>query len=110
VSEGTIMTTYAILEERANGALSYVRIYDNSSMTTGASSFPEEDRFTSREAADANTELLRADNARRVEQTKRWRKYRTLPATYTVIECTPENEAAIRQRWIDGAKRVGSAA
>jgi hypothetical protein len=99
------MSTFVILEERADGGLSYVRIYENSSMMGGVSFFPNEhDRFTSHDAAQENAKLLKADNERRVEQTKRRRKFKTLPAIYTVIECTPDNEAAIRQRWIGGAK------
>jgi hypothetical protein len=99
------MSAYVVLEERADGGLSYVRIDGNSSMMGGVSFFPNErDRFDSREAAEANVELLMADNARRVEHTKRQRKYKVHPATYSVIECTPENEASIRRRWIGGAK------
>jgi hypothetical protein len=91
-------STYVVLEERADGGLSYVRLYDMSRMLCGASSFPQNpnDRFATRDAADANAELLRADNARSVEATRRRRKYKTEPATYAVVECTPENEAAIR--------------
>jgi hypothetical protein len=100
-------TSFVILEERADGGLSYVRIDGNSSMMGMVASFPSEhDRFMNRDAAEENVKLLKADNVRRVEATKRRRKFKTLPATYTVIECTQENEARITQRWRDGLKRT----
>lgn len=61
-------TAYVILEERADGGLSYVRLYDMSRAICGVSCFPRDpnDRFTDRDQAEANAELLRADNARSV--------------------------------------------
>jgi len=92
--------SWAVVEEREGGFVSYVRDDGSSNMTMMAVSLPGEmDRFPTREAAEANAEVMRKKNAERVEATKRQHKHGVKPATYTVIECTPEQEARIKELW-----------
>jgi len=100
------MTKFAILQENTvSGALHYVQ----PGGFTGASSAPGDTMsYFDRSVAERDAETLRATNARDVERTKRKRKFKTHPCTYTVIEMTKEAEITDRWRNANGiVKRAG---
>ena len=90
---------FAILEERASGGRSLVaRDGPGISHCMYIASFPASPYYAILAHAERDAEWFRADNARRVEDTKRRRKYKTLPATYSVIEVT---DVSVGERAVD---------
>jgi hypothetical protein len=77
---------FAILQEQA-GRRHWVRINGPGSetFTTAIRPPPKDLQYPNRDIAERDAEVFRERNARDVEATKRSRKYRTEPATYTVV-------------------------
>jgi hypothetical protein len=87
---------FAILQEQA-GRRHWVRITGPGahSFTTAILGPPEWLQYTDRDTAERDAELFRTQNAQKVESTKRRRKHKTEPATYTVVLVeTTEGEPA----------------
>lgn len=78
--------TFAILQERG-GLRHWVRIDGPgaTSSTTAILGPPKDLQYADRQAAERDAEIFRAQNARAVENTKRRRKHKTEPATYSVL-------------------------
>ena len=89
------MTMFAILEESSRYRL-WVRLEGtNRSFTTARYPGPPEDlQYPDRATAERDAETFRAQNARAVERTKRKRKHKIDPATYSVLPVEPEGGGA----------------
>jgi hypothetical protein len=82
---------FAIIEERVEETRTHRNWVARSgpgttSMMACHDGFPPASHYTDRANAERDAEWFRAENARSIEATKRSRKYKTLPATYTVTE------------------------
>lgn len=102
------MTAFAVYEQTASGKLSW-KFTNGSSQLMGGSSLghltPWE-AFKDRETAERIAEASRQQNAKNVEATKRRRKYKTEPATYTVVDASSwveERGHGLAPPWPKGA-------
>lgn len=88
---------FAILQEQA-GRQHWVRINGPGSetFTTAILAPPKDLQYSDRDTAERDAEIFQERNAREVEATKRRRKYKEEPATYTVVsvEVTATTTAA----------------
>jgi hypothetical protein len=77
---------FAILEE-AEGCRNWIHIEPHGTAFISARSGPPpaDMLYAERATAERDAEACRAINARKVKTTKRWRKYRIAPATYSVV-------------------------
>jgi hypothetical protein len=69
-----------------------VNAYSTSMMAVHDDTPPASLQYPDRETSERDAEIFRAKNAREVEATKRRRKYKTAPATYSVVEVLAELE------------------
>ena len=85
---------FAILEESSRYRL-WVRLEGtNRSFTSAVLGPPEDLQYPDRATAERDAETFRAQNARAVERTKRKRKHKIDPATYSVLPVEPEGGRA----------------
>jgi hypothetical protein len=86
---------FAILQEQA-GCRHWVRIAGpgSSSFTTALRPPPKHLQYADRETAERDAELFREQNAREVESTKRQRKHKIEPATFSVLPVKLEEAAS----------------
>ncbi len=77
---------FVILQEQ-EGLRHWVKIASSSSTSLMAAwtAPPTEMQYAERDIAEHDADTFRARNAREVEATKRRRKYKTEPASYTVV-------------------------
>lgn len=91
---------YAILKECSTGYLYWEHLDHDGSVGFTTASWAPSDRMTYSDRAVANRamQVLEARHAKMVEATKRRRKFKTHPATYTVIEITPDIAQRLKDR------------
>jgi len=81
---------FAILQEQEGlRHWVFIRGPGHRSLTSARLPPPTDLQYAERETAERDAEIYRQENARDVEATKRRPKYKTEPATYTVVSVDP---------------------